>query len=454
MSRARRAAALAAVLLGPGLAAADRDPWQAGTTPLTYGRPGGRVLVHYVTTTVDAALPTDADASGVPDFVEEVALRGDQALARFVELGFRPPRTDGTLGGDDRLDIYLRNLNGADGSFTADTCTQTPFTCAGHVTMENDFVGYSYPTTSIGVQVLTSHELFHAVQNAYDGDQPVAWMEGSAVWAEEVVFPAQDDFEHLVAAFLAKPFRPFERDGAGFGDLYPYGAGLWPYFLEAKLGPGIVAATWAGCEDAGADPAFLDALDVELAARGTTVEDAWIEFTRWNARTGRWADGTGYPDAARLPLALREAAITAPGQATVITEGLSARYQPITGLVETSRVTVTSMRPVALDVRATAGDPTITRVGDDGVATSHTFDVVLDGAATSAELEVIVSGATRGGIQQEVTVAIAPYTPPDPPAEDAGCGCQSSPAGGGGLVVAAAVAALLRRRRYGIKPAV
>lgn len=435
---------LVALVAAPPAARADRDPWQAGTTPETYARPGGRVRVHYVTTTVDAVLPTDADGSGVPDFVEEVALRGDESLARYAELGFRAPLTDGALGGDDRLDLYLENLDGADGSFTADTCTQTPFTCAGHVTLENDFAGYGYPTTSLGIQVLTSHELFHAVQNAYDADQPIAWSEGSAVWAEEVVYPAQSDFEHLVAAFLAKPFRPFERDGAGFGDLYPYGAALWPYFLEAHYGAGIVAATWARCEDTGADPSFLGALDAELATRGTTVEAAWIEFTRWNARTGTFADGTSYPDAARLATALRETAVAAPGQATVITEGLSARYVPITGVTAGSRITVTAMKPVALDVRATTGDPTITRVGDDTVATSHTFDIALDGEAASADLEVIVTGATRGAIQQEVIVAIAPYTPP-PPA-DGGGGCQAS-GGGSGLAMAAAIAAMLARRR-------
>ena len=162
-----------------------------------------------------------------------------------------------------------RGATASDGSFAADTCTQTPFTCVGHVTIENDFVGYGYPSISLALRVLTSHELFHAVQNAYDGDQPIQWSEGSAVWAEEAVFPEQDDFEHLVAAFQAKPFRPFDRAGAGFGDLYPYGAGLWAYFLEAWAGTGVTAAAWTRCEDTGSDPPFLTELAhyewVELA---------------------------------------------------------------------------------------------------------------------------------------------------------------------------------------------
>lgn len=440
------AAVVAATLVAPRAARAERDPWQPGTPAASFARPGGRVRVHYVTTTVDAVPTADTDASGIPDFVEEVARRGDESLAAFAALGFRMPLADGALGGDDRLDIYLQDLAGADGAFMADTCTRTPFHCSGSMTMENDFVGYPYPSASMGIRVLTSHELFHAVQEAYDGDQPVAWSEGTAVWAEEVVFPEQGDFEALVAAFQAKPFRPFDRPGAGFGDLYPYGAALWPYFLEAHVGAGTVAAAWAGCEDHGDDPDFLDALDALLTARGRRLTDEWITFTRWNARTGARADGTSYPEAGRLALALRQPALAAPGAATAILEGFSARYLPITGVGESSRITVTAQRPVAIEVRPLSGTATITRVGDDVTALSHTLDVVP--AAEAVDLEVVISSAVRGGIQQETRVEIAPYTPP-PPEEEGGCGCRSSGSDQGGLWLGALVVGALVRRPAG-----
>ncbi len=185
--------AVAVAVLAPVDAFAERDPWVPGTPASTFARPSGRIRVHYVTTTPDAVLAADVDASGVPDFVEEVALRGDEVLTNLAALGFRAPLPDGVLGGDDRLDFHLQNLAGADGSFDADSCTGTPFHCAGSITIENDFVGYSYPSVSIAIRVLTSHEIFHAVQAAYDADQPAAWSEGSAVWAEELLYPEQDD---------------------------------------------------------------------------------------------------------------------------------------------------------------------------------------------------------------------------------------------------------------------
>lgn len=216
-----------------------------------------------------------------------MASHADQALAAYATIGLRPLRPDGVLGGDGRVDLYLRDLQQSDGSSGLDGCTETPVHCTGHVIMENDFAGFSYPSPSLGIRVLVSHELFHGVQDACDADQPIAWTEGTAVWAEERVFPEQGDFEGLVAAFLARPARPFDRAGAGFGDRYPYGAALWPYFLEHRFGVEVIPEIWANCE-ASADhrPDFLDATERVLAARGSSLRAAWIEFSRWNAETG------------------------------------------------------------------------------------------------------------------------------------------------------------------------
>src|SRR5678815_4670371 len=68
---------------------------------------------------------------------------------------------------------------------------------------------------------------------AYTNDQPQQWNEGTAVWATELVGGDENsDFERFLDDFVSKTFRPFDRDSGGFGDLYVYGAALWPYFLE------------------------------------------------------------------------------------------------------------------------------------------------------------------------------------------------------------------------------
>ena len=64
---------------------------------------------------------------------------------------------------------------------------------------------------SIAIRVLTSHELFHAIQDAYDAGQDRKWTEGTAAWNEEMTFPEQDDYEGFVATFLELPERDFSR---------------------------------------------------------------------------------------------------------------------------------------------------------------------------------------------------------------------------------------------------
>lgn len=443
MARGGRPAAVAiiAVLVGAvPSAAAERAPWAPGVVAASYAAPGGRVRVHYVTTTADAVPTADGDGDGVPDFVAAVAGHGDHALAVFAAAGFRPPRGDGALGGDDRLDVYLRDLAGADGSFTADTCTPSPFTCAGHVTIENDFVGYRYPTVDEAIRVLTSHELFHAVQAAYDGDQPAVWAEGSAVWAEERVFPEQSDYERLVAGFLARTYRPFERPGAGFGDPFPYGAALWPTYLEARFGAGTVETIWRACEDRGDDPDHLAAAAAVLTTRGVTLDAAWIEFTRWNARTGGRADGTGYPEAARLALAHREPALDGPGVTEVWIEGRSARYLPVRAATAIT-LSIVADAPIAVAALASDDELRIERAGDDVVGREHRLSV-RPGPSAAAEVELVLTGVTPRSPPARVTVVATAAPPQD--ASDGGC---RTGRGSVGLALAIALLVAAPRRR-------
>jgi hypothetical protein len=372
--RVLAAAAFAIVIALPAVAAAQRDPWTPGTPAASFARPDGRTRVHYVTTTADAVAPLDADGSGTPDFVEEVARRGDESLAAYAALGFRAPRSDGTLGGDDRVDVYLLDLSGADGHFEADAgCETAPRRCAGAVTMENDFAGYAYPSASIGIRVVVSHELFHAVQNAYDADEPAVWMEGSAVWAEEHVYPEQDDFERFVAGFVARFFRPFERPGAGFGDPYPYGAGLWPYFLAERHGPEVVRAIWERCEGA----SFLDAAAAELAARGDSLEEAWVALAREIVETRRFGEPRIEPE-------IVLGAVTLVG-----VEGMSARFVPLPAGTGEVDIEVAAVTPIVVE-----------RTGD----------------------MLVVAGVTRGAPVQEAMITVTVRVP-----DSGGCNATRAP---------------------------
>jgi hypothetical protein len=228
-------------------------------------------------------------------------------------------------------------------------------------------------------------------------------------------------------------YRPFERSVGGFGDAYPYGAALWPYFLEHRFGADAVVAAMTMSEQAG----FLDAIDSALITRESSLDAAWLEFTRWNALTGSRATlGGAYPDARNWSEAPREPAIDAAGK--IYVEGLSARYVPLV-VAARSRVEVSPSGGIEIGAWLVA----------DGQQLDQGIELERAGATHATTVDpgsytLVVTGLSRGTITTAVDIALA--TPEDP--DDGGDGgCSSTRPHGwtGGVLVAALV--LCRRRR-------
>lgn len=309
--------ALFLVLAGTSRAAADR-PDTPGTTELfryaptdvveTYGSPGGGFLLHFTRAGSNAVPLADTDASGVPDYVESLAVLYDDVLAFYRdELGFRAPLSDGDLsdnGGDARFDVYLLDFGGgSDGSFRTDACGAfgaLPGQCIGFMVQENDFAGYGYPSIDYANRVLSSHELFHGVQDAYDANQGSVIAEGTAVWATEAYDPTLGDFEGFVAGFLDHTDRPLDHGLSGPVDPFSYGAALFFRFLEERFDRALIRELWEACET----EAWLPALDALLAGAdyGSSFTEAFTEFAEWNLYTAANADpARAYVEGARYP---------------------------------------------------------------------------------------------------------------------------------------------------------
>ncbi len=446
---------------------APGDPYEAGIELFSYPSDGGNFRVWYVTESADAVQPGDVDPQdGIPDFVAEVATVAEETYAAMGQMGFRLPLVDADqlpanqVGGDDRFDIYLLNFASADGSYEIDGCLSMPDVCIGYVIMENDFLFANYPSDEIAIRVLVSHEYFHAVQAAYDFGQDNKWTEGTAVWIEEKLYPEQDDYERLLAGFFEKPHRAFERtSGAPFGDFYIYGAAIWPTFLDERFGPDIVREIWEGSEDLdGSDPEFLDITDQLLQTRyGSSLRDAWIEFTQWNLFTGERADPSrAYEHGADWDEIALEPTITAAAdgtfEASQQTEGMSARYTPIE-LPDIGGET----RYLAIEVPT--GSPAVGTVyfwrdGSLGEAISLEPDesnparagVELAWQGTES-MYLVVTGVSRGSPMRTVNVTLTVPEVEEPP-DTGGCsiGGQSD-SGACGSLFALVLAALWLRRR-------
>ncbi len=290
--------------------------------------PDERVRVHYSRAGPNATLLADDDADDVPDFVEQVAETAVAALELYAELGFRPPVAEATfgleaLGGSPAFDIYLLDFQGsADGVFSLDACADAPRHCAGWFALENDFAGYSYPSLDYAVDTVVPHELFHAVQAAYDGAQPVWFSEGTAVWAQRVYLPESADFIGKCDAYLALADRPIDAPPAGPVQSFSYGTALFWWFLHERHDGALdVALQLASESPDGEDVDVLAGVAAALEDAGDSLDEAWTEFARRNLATGG-RDGLtdSYEFAAQL------AGVTAEEAGATIDD--AARFQP------------------------------------------------------------------------------------------------------------------------------
>jgi hypothetical protein len=418
-----------------------------GAVPVSsHDSPGGGFRVFYTLVGESAVDPADTSPKdGVPDFVQQVAIAADRTLVRTVQAGFRAPLDDSVYhdrpdyGGDGRFDIYLRKVGaGSDGYRVQEVCTDVPYTCAGYFVMTPIFRGSSYKSDQEGIEVLTSHELFHAIQDAYDARQWRTWTEGTATWNEMQVYPetTRRDFTGFLHYFLDAPERPFDLSmGSGPGDLYPYGAALWAQFLGERFGAGIIREIWQKCQATarGRSPHFLDATDQVLRDRHESdLGQAWLAFTRWNALTGARAfAGMGYKDAADYPEVRLEDGVRGLGETTVTLGGLSARYVVFDPALQQGK----RLRLLLVDESDTPATGTAYllkggRPKQELPFPSGKLDVDV---AAGERLLVVASGVMRGAPMHPVTLRLAEAPAPPPPVDMGGAaGCAVAPPGSGG----------------------
>ena len=466
--------------------------------------PGEHFRVYYALTGMSAVDPTDLDpADGVPDFVTRVGAAAEATYqSTVVARGFRPPLDDSKyhdrpdFGGDGRFDIYLRFAGpGSDGYRVVEACTDgsdggAPDRCAGYFVMNPTFKGSQYKTELDGIQVLTSHELFHAIQDAYNRGQWRTFSEGTAVWNELQVFPRTPehdgtfrDYLGFARALFNEPERPLDLSmGTGPGGAYAYATAVWFEYLSERFGPQLIRELWEGSEAArtGEPPQFMDVTAALLRSRyQTELEAAFVEFTRWNLLTAERAPDApaeppgpaGYQRAAEYPPVRLEPAITQLGQRQKAeVSGLSARYFELAvPLAAPQRLRLHLDDPAAPPAVGTlyvvpAGGkkpgPAVVIPGPGpgqgpGSGPGSGLDVEVQ---PGQRLLVVVSGATRGARSREVAVYLdtdvgppggpAP-DPMTPPAELGGCAVRGAgrPVAAGWLWTLLAAGLLGLRRR-------
>jgi MYXO-CTERM domain-containing protein len=251
----------------------------------------GSVRVHYSVAGSSVTILDDDDSDGVPDFASQVAETTAAVFDAYEALGFRRPLGEeemglGQLGGSYAFDVYLVDFAGqGDGAFSVDSCDSQPNVCSGFFMMENDFAGYGYSNLVEAVNTLTSHELYHAVQAAYEADSPVWYSEGTATLAERLYDHDSEDFIHLAGYYLDDTERSLDNPPTGPVPTFAYATALWWDFMNTRLGTEAIVALQESLEWDGEDKDTLTEMQAVIEAFGSDLTTEWGTFAQWNLAT-------------------------------------------------------------------------------------------------------------------------------------------------------------------------
>src|SRR3990172_5829518 len=267
----------------------------SSVTLLSYVSPGQHFRVHYTTTGDDAVPDVDSNWNSIPDYVEEMANILDNVWDKEInELGYNAPLSDGAEGGDCLLDVYLADL-----SFYGLTIIDDgALASAVYMIFENDFDWASQNSDPDGVQagamkVTAAHEFFHTIQFQITDDilNYGWWMEASATWMEERIYPEVNDYVNYIDYWFEHP--ELSLDTYQPVGLFQYGTAVWVNHLTEKNGSKFVYDVWNRIQGDETALSAISAIENALTERGTTLAEALKEMRVANL-TFTYEDGQVY----------------------------------------------------------------------------------------------------------------------------------------------------------------
>ncbi|MFL5885320.1 MAG: Ig-like domain-containing protein [Thermoleophilaceae bacterium] len=371
--------------------------------------------IHWVDTTDDAPSLADDDHDGIPDYVE--TMDGVFEHVYDVEngqLGWRPPNPDGGLGGNDKVDVYIKQLGPSQiFGYSAPDPGQRSNSQHAYLVMDNDYRQSEYPRYSNPLppmEVTAAHEYNHVLQFGYDVLQDTWLFESTAVWMEDKVYDDVNDYLSYLTPWSQLGQVPLTRfnssDSTDPYNVKVYGDAVFPRFVDSHFGADAIRGVWEQSLNT-TPPSFAPAAyDRSLRLHGATggFFDVFTDFVahlpEWRATADGFRDGNLFPDMQRVRTSLR---VNGPGLAGALdhTSFALMNVQPTTS----SRIKLFGGAPkgdeAAIALVGRTGDdingtPTIALKrlpkGGDG-------SVVLDNAPSFSRITVVLvnADATQAG---------------------------------------------------------
>lgn len=329
----------------------DEDYYGGGIAVWTYDSPEGHFKIHYTEDDAhgDAVYGSDGDEGTVPSYVTALAGYLDHSWTKTItNMGYSAPPSDGTAGGDGKLDVYLVDMNALGyTSFDSDPSDV-------YIVIENDFEGFPEnldpDDQRQGAQKVTAaHEFFHASHFQYTTNIFANgwWMEATGTWMEDIIYPEVKDYLNYTgfkyddindngrwdsgetwykidgvtsAGTTSRPDRWFDRPQYSLNSTeasHEYGTIVFVKYLSGKYGEEAIRSVW---ERVGSGSTALAAISNELLSRGTSLAAEFPLLQSANYRRD-------YPDGVRYPPVRHEAAYTSyPQSVSGTLDHLSSHY--------------------------------------------------------------------------------------------------------------------------------
>jgi hypothetical protein len=276
--------------------------------------------IHWVKTTTDAPPLTDSNQNGVPDYVETMDAVFEHVYAvENVELGWRPPKSDGSRGCSSiappncagKTDVYVKEV-GSQGiyGYSAPDPDQKSFHQAAYLVMDDDYNATQFPRYGGDplqpMEVTAAHEYNHVLQFNYDTAQDTWMFESTAVWMEDRVYTDVNDYlQYLTpwAQMTSVPLTYFSGDGNDPLNVKVYGDGVWNRWIETHYGASAIRDAWASSRKTSPKSFAPGAYDASLRTKGTSFFESFARFAadtaEWRAANTPFAEGVTFPDVDR-----------------------------------------------------------------------------------------------------------------------------------------------------------
>jgi hypothetical protein len=270
-------------------------------SPETLASTDHKFLFHFTRSGVDAV--TDRDLSpqnGVPDYVDDVIEGVRRAYEDWVTVGGWPdPPGDQGVGGDDRIDVYIKRITcqEAGGISSCPPGTEAPQGLFGVTWSENRVAGTSrlvytsfiiinnandIPLGRNWAQSVAAHEFHHVIQFGMDVHEPGWVYESTAAYLQLQLFRILQETPYLVDALLVPRLdRPDLGLETEEGRL-EYSNGLWFRFLVDRFGDeDLVREVWERAARSDT-PELYTAFDEVLAPHQSRFTEALTDWGEWN----------------------------------------------------------------------------------------------------------------------------------------------------------------------------